>query len=57
MRGSEKMDYKAKFKPLEVYAGGAWRDLDSDVPAAARDHPLDRDPIQDQVAAIVLPEH
>ncbi|RED13165.1 arginyltransferase [Pontivivens insulae] len=57
VRGSEKMDYKAKFKPLEVYAGGAWRDLDSDDPTAARDHPLDRDPIQDQVAAIVLPEH
>jgi arginine-tRNA-protein transferase len=54
--GSPKMDYKSKFKGIEVYGNGAWQPLgdpenyDSDV------HPLSNDPIAEQVARISLPD-
>ncbi len=54
--GSRKMDYKAKFKPLEIYRGGRWRDLDEATEARMNTHPLENDPIAEQVAAIYLPE-
>lgn len=54
--GSGKMDYKSRFKPLEVYRGGNWRALDGAEELQLSDHPLDNDPIADQVAAIHLPD-
>jgi arginine-tRNA-protein transferase len=33
--GSAKMDYKAAFRPFEVYARGAWRRVDSAAEAEA----------------------
>ncbi|WP_316014502.1 arginyltransferase [Roseobacter sp. HKCCA0434] len=55
--GSLKMGYKARFRPLEVYAQGRWRDLAeyeaSGEPHSTRGH---EDPIQAQVSAIQLPD-
>jgi arginyl-tRNA--protein-N-Asp/Glu arginylyltransferase len=54
--GSAKMDYKARFSPLEIYRDGAWRDLGD--PSQYRDaptHPLEVRPITEQVACITLP--
>ncbi|MEL6583332.1 MAG: arginyltransferase [Pseudomonadota bacterium] len=53
--GSSKMDYKARFKPLEIFYRGKWSDLDSMSDIRTDRHPLSTDPIQDQVAAIQLP--
>lgn len=54
--GSPKMDYKAKFGPLEIYRGGEWVLLDD--PTSVEINPTDelKDPISEQVAAIYLPE-
>ncbi len=53
--GSAKMDYKARFSPLEVFTQGQWRDLrDVDVRQAAR-LVSERSTMVDQVAAIELP--
>jgi len=53
--GSGKMDYKANFSAVEVYFGSAWQPLGD--PAAYRSsvHPLNVDPIAEQVAKISLP--
>jgi arginyl-tRNA--protein-N-Asp/Glu arginylyltransferase len=53
--GSAKMDYKARFKPLEIFAEGRWSLLDAvDATAIARRRG-DRPAISEQVAAIELP--
>jgi len=53
--GSPKMDYKARYSALEVYAGGAWVEMTDPQVFSATPHPLSRDPIAEQVAAIALP--
>ena len=53
--GSAKMDYKARFQPLEIFAEGRWSLLgDTDASALARRRG-DRPAISEQVAAIELP--
>lgn len=54
--GSKKMAYKSRFQPLELFQGGLWKDfedLGSDEQVA---HPLESDPVAEQVAAIHLPD-
>jgi len=53
--GSQKMAYKAKFHPLEVFRGNTWQDLKVGHYFDAA-HPLETDPVSEQVAAIHLPE-
>lgn len=53
--GSPKMDYKANFKPLEIYRNGEWVDLVDTEAFAAEAETILNDPISDQVAAIHLP--
>ncbi|HHC29131.1 MAG TPA: arginyltransferase [Rhodobacterales bacterium] len=53
--GSPKMDYKARFSALEVYAGGEWVALEDPAAFETEHHPLATDPIAEQVAAISLP--
>lgn len=52
---SPKMDYKARFAPLEVYVGGQWTELEDAEAFRAPPHPLSNDPIAEQVAQITLP--
>jgi arginyl-tRNA--protein-N-Asp/Glu arginylyltransferase len=53
--GSAKMDYKARFQPLEIFAEGRWSLLaETDVTTLARRRG-DRAAISEQVAAIELP--
>jgi arginine-tRNA-protein transferase len=53
--GSAKMDYKARYQPLEIFSEGRWSLLsETDAPRAAA-HRSDRAAISDQVAAIELP--
>ncbi len=54
--GSRKMDYKARFSPLEVYRQGKWSVLDPDAPPASHAPASAADPISEQVAAIFLPD-
>ena len=54
--GSRKMDYKADFTGLEIYLNGSWQPLDKPKEFELDNHPLDHDPIPDQVAAIDLPD-
>jgi arginine-tRNA-protein transferase len=54
--GSPKMGYKAKFPALEVYVGGAWRDIGDPSRYSSAMHPLSTDPIAEQVAQISLPD-
>ena len=53
--GSPKMGYKAKFKGLEVFRGGAWEDMTDPESYHAALHPLSTDPIAEQVSKISLP--
>lgn len=54
--GSPKMDYKARFRGLEIYRNRTWNKLED--PAAYQNdtHPLSNDPIAEQVARINLPD-
>ncbi len=54
--GSRKMAYKAKFRPLEIFRGGHWQELENPHSFESPDHPLDSDPVSEQVAAIHLPD-
>lgn len=54
--GSAKMDYKSRFRPLEVYRGGSWQLLQDQAGTDHPRHPLAQDPIHAQVAAIQLPD-
>lgn len=54
--GSPKMDYKAKFKGLEVYRQGVWTPVTDPGGYSADTHPLSTDPIAEQVARIHLPD-
>ena len=54
--GSPKMDYKAKFKGLEVYRDGKWNQVSDPAAYSADMHPLSTDPIAEQVARIDLPD-
>ncbi len=53
--GSPKMDYKANYRPLEVYRAGEWRDLDDPATIMDEQAQASKDPISEQVAAIYLP--
>ncbi len=53
--GSPKMDYKARFDPLEIFVEGRWTTLDRVDIAAVRSQGIDRTAISDQVSAIHLP--
>ena len=53
--GSPKMDYKARFRPLEIYRGREWRLLDDPETIQAEQLDALKDPISEQVAAIHLP--
>ncbi|MEM9811582.1 MAG: arginyltransferase [Pseudomonadota bacterium] len=55
VEGSRKMDYKSRFSPLEVFFRGSWMPLDAPELKNRTPHPLDNDPIAEQVAAIYLP--
>ncbi|PID36910.1 MAG: arginyltransferase [Rhodobacterales bacterium] len=54
--GSPKMDYKSRYAPLEIYAGGRWQELTD--PAAFAANPACGQPasISEQVAGIELPQ-
>ncbi|SLN43943.1 arginyl-tRNA-protein transferase [Aquimixticola soesokkakensis] len=54
--GSKKMGYKAKFSPLEIYVGGAWRDMGDPAQYSPDMPPFEADPIAEQVAKIDLPD-
>jgi arginine-tRNA-protein transferase len=53
--GSAKMDYKARFQPLEIFAEGRWSLVSATDTAAAIRRRGDRPAISEQVAAIELP--
>ncbi|MEO1919275.1 MAG: arginyltransferase [Paracoccaceae bacterium] len=53
--GSQKMSYKANYRPLEVFKGGAWTPLSDTIMADVSDNPLGNYPVAEQVAAIHLP--
>ena len=53
--GSQKMNYKANYRPLEVFKDGGWCFLDDEVLQSVGDNPLGNDPVAEQVAAIHLP--
>ena len=54
--GSPKMAYKARFRPLEIFLAGRWQELSDPASVNTGDYPFRLDRIQDQVAAIQLPD-
>ncbi|WP_299030825.1 arginyltransferase [uncultured Sulfitobacter sp.] len=54
--GSQKMGYKAKFSGLEVFMGGQWHPMRDPDAFEMDPHPLNNDPIAEQVANISLPD-
>jgi arginine-tRNA-protein transferase len=53
--GSAKMDYKSRFRPLEIFAEGRWAALGETDTSALSRRRADRPAISEQVAAIELP--
>jgi len=53
--GSQKMNYKASYRPLEVFKDGDWHELDDALINDVGQNPLGNDPVAEQVAAIHLP--
>ena len=53
--GSAKMDYKARYQPLEIFAEGRWSRLGATDTGALIRRRGDRPAISEQVAAIELP--
>lgn len=53
--GSRKMQYKANYRPLEIFKDGTWQLLEDDQTHDTNAHPLENDPVAEQVAAIHLP--
>jgi arginine-tRNA-protein transferase len=53
--GSPKMNYKARYRPLELYFGGQWTRMTDDTPVPGQGETGGRTAIRDQVAAIELP--
>lgn len=53
--GSRKMDYKAKFSPLEIYKGGIWQNIGDPGKHSDETEPSVTDPIVEQVARIHFP--
>ncbi len=54
--GSRKMDYKAQYRPLEIFHGGGWTRMTPETEVELGTGPIDNDPIAEQVAAIYLPD-
>jgi arginine-tRNA-protein transferase len=54
--GSQKMGYKSKFSGLEVFMGGVWQQMNDPDSFDVAAHPLNNDPIAEQVANISLPD-
>ena len=54
--GSAKMDYKIRYRPIEIHRAGRWQLLGEKDVAPRQTHPLALDPISAQVAAIHLPQ-
>ncbi len=54
--GSTKMNYKAGFSGLELYANGEWEPMRGPDAYDASRHPLSNAPIAEQVADIALPD-
>ena len=53
--GSPKMGYKAKFSGLELFVGNRWEKMRDPADYSSELHPLNTDPIAEQVANISLP--
>ena len=53
--GSQKMNYKANYRPLEVFRDGSWKVLSDTMLDNLGENPLGNDPVAEQVAAIHLP--
>ncbi|MEC9435277.1 MAG: arginyltransferase [Pseudomonadota bacterium] len=51
--GSPKMDYKARFRPFEIYQGDQWKRVDDPATVTSEVHPLAVDPIAEQVARLM----
>ncbi|MDG2295338.1 MAG: arginyltransferase [Paracoccaceae bacterium] len=54
--GSKKMGYKARFSGLEIYFQGKWQSLSNPTEFNADLHPLNTEPISEQVANLTLPD-
>ena len=54
--GSSKMGYKARFSGLEIYFQGMWQSLSNPTEFNADLHPLNTEPIAEQVANLTLPD-
>lgn len=54
--GSAKMGYKASFSGLEIYKNGEWQPIGDPETHGQDTHPLNVDPIAEQVAKINLPD-
>ncbi len=53
--GSDKMDYKSRYRPLEIFYDGAWTLLTDPAELHLTDGPPGRAELSEQVAAIELP--
>lgn len=54
--GSDKMDYKAAYRPLEIHRKGRWEELEDPAAFDTTPHPLANEPVAEQVAQIRLPD-